>query len=530
MQKRKPLQLSILIKLVSLLLNKSFLLNAFLELALAFLTLSLHLLSSIKSQTGSLNLEEFTALVRHLQQVNPSVSSRLFLFCCHCRLPHTSSSPYQPHEESTIFLNRDIRPSKSLCNSQWSQAIEHVSSLSNTSVSPTPSRSNSIPGTGLDDKLITLEMTAANHRASSESLFDSHFLAAGNEQQHDFWSFIKDNIHQGSEERKKVIDWMFKLAAFNDQSSVGNDELGKFLAIVNFDGIPLNSLLFSSDEPNPEDPSNPDAVPLRIREVLEEFDLTGDGRLTKDEFFRLADLVLSEFELAKTKSMKVLSKLGRYVVSRTIGFGAQAVVKLAFDPVENEYRAVKIIKKRNEAAITSVENEVKALNALNHPNIVKIFNIIESDDFVFLVLELASGGTLFDYFTTMSTDENTVRYYFRQIVDALEHCHNNNIVHRDLRMENLLVDEFGNLKMNDFGHAGFFKDSSWDLFSTTDAGSIYHLCPEQCKGLTYSGRKRDIWSLGVVLFSLLSRRRPFDSEHIPTLVNHIVNGIYSIPP
>ncbi|KAL0205630.1 hypothetical protein P9112_000937 [Eukaryota sp. TZLM1-RC] len=474
-----------------------------------------------KTQTGSLNLEEFISLVRHLQTVNPSVSSRLCSnFNCFRpthRLPSRNSS--------ITSIPDSTHPHKSLFNSQWSQAVEHGSE--NNPPSPTHSvasfpnsRSNSLVGTGLSDDEIEL--------LPSKQEFPSHFHKGRDSifSGETIWDQLQQTLTD-SNDRVRVIEWMFKLANFKGQDSIGNDELAKFLAIVNFDGIPLNSLLFSVK--NHQEAIDNNVIPLRIKEVVNEFDTTGDGTLSRTEFFKLADLVLSEFELSKSRSMKILSKLGRYVVSRTLGFGAQAVVKLAFDPQEDQYRAIKIIKKSNEAAIAAVESEIKALKVLDHPNIIKLYNIIESQEFVFLILELASGGTLFDYFTTMPSDEAIVRFYFRQIVDALEHCHSAGIVHRDLRLENLLVDDQGNLKMNDFGHAGFFKDPNWDLFSTTDAGSIYHLCPEQCLSRSYSGRARDIWSLGILLYSLLTRKRPFDSTNIAILVNQIVNGMYSMP-
>ncbi|KAL0212776.1 hypothetical protein RCL1_006402 [Eukaryota sp. TZLM3-RCL] len=485
-----------------------------------------------KSQTGSLDLEEFSNLVRHLQTINPSVGSRLCsCFCLRSCLRSASLPPDLTPSHSMPEL--PLKNGKALFNSQWSHSVEHVSFVpdSSSSTSKTSRRPSSV-GIGLTDDEITVTPTSplrVDQVPPSDPPPDalvSHFLRSTNsESDSNIWLQLQQSLECTSE-RQRIIEWMYKLVSYKGDATISNDELGKFLAIVNFDGIPLTSLLFSSESTAP---CNQEAVPLRIREVLNEFDLTGDGKLSKAEFFRLADLVLSEFELTKSRSMKVLSKIGRYVVSRTLGFGAQAVVKLAFDPVENEYRAVKIIKKSNEAAIASVENEVKALSLLNHSNIIKLFNVIESDDFVFLILELASGGTLSDYFTTMPSDEATVRYYFKQIVNALEQCHSKGIVHRDLRMENLLVDEYGCLKMNDFGHAGFFKNTQWDLFSTTDAGSIYHLCPEQCKNQPYSGRSRDMWSLGVVLYSLLTRKRPFYSNSIPQLVTSIINGIYTIP-
>jgi serine/threonine protein kinase len=94
--------------------------------------------------------------------------------------------------------------------------------------------------------------------------------------------------------------------------------------------------------------------------------------------------------------------------------------------------------------------------------------------------------------------ESATRFYFKQLVEGVGYCHSQGVCHRDLKLENLLLDDDGNLKITDFGHAGIFQEG-WDMFSTSAVGSLAHLSPEQIRGNWYSGEKIDIWSIGIIL-------------------------------
>ncbi|GJD12125.1 Maternal embryonic leucine zipper kinase [Galdieria sulphuraria] len=150
---------------------------------------------------------------------------------------------------------------------------------------------------------------------------------------------------------------------------------------------------------------------------------------------------------------------------------------------------------------------------LDHPNIVRLEEVIESDDNLYLIMELCG---------------DTARFYLRQLFEGLAYCHERGVAHRDLRLDNLMLDNDGNLKITDFGHAGVFK-KGWDLFSTTLVGSLYHLSPEQIKGVCYSGEKIDVWSSGVVVYCLLVGQPPFRANDVSELLNDIVQGNYEMP-
>jgi serine/threonine protein kinase len=169
-------------------------------------------------------------------------------------------------------------------------------------------------------------------------------------------------------------------------------------------------------------------------------------------------------------------KIGRYEVVRLLGRGAFGTVKLALDPETQTYVAVKILKHRkaqNEREMEMIEREKKALMMLNHPNIVKLLEIIEDEEkqITYLVFEYVSGGELFGFIVSNGRlSELVARKFTRQIVSALEYCHFNLTVHRDLKPENLLLDDEDNIKITDFGLANFITPQKF----TTFCGSLLY--------------------------------------------------------
>jgi serine/threonine protein kinase len=126
--------------------------------------------------------------------------------------------------------------------------------------------------------------------------------------------------------------------------------------------------------------------------------------------------------------------------------------------------------------------------------------------------------------------EKIARYVFGQIVEATTYCHNNGVVHRDLKLDNILLDNNGRIKISDFGHAGIFNEG-WDMFGTALVGGLLHVSPEKIKGQSYSGQKNDIWSLGVLLFQLLTSKSPFNPiPDAKQMFAEICKGHFEYPP
>ncbi|NWX94217.1 MARK4 kinase, partial [Nothoprocta pentlandii] len=201
---------------------------------------------------------------------------------------------------------------------------------------------------------------------------------------------------------------------------------------------------------------------------------------------------------------------------------------LAHHPLRSQV-AIKIIDKTqlNPTSLQKLFREVRIMKGLNHPNIVKLFEVIETEKTLYLVMEYASAGEVFDYLVSHGRmKEKEARAKFRQIVSAVHYCHQKNIVHRDLKAENLLLDADANIKIADFGFSNEFTlGSKLDTF----CGSPPYAAPELFQGKKYDGPEVDIWSLGVILYTLVSGSLPFDGHNLKELRERVLRGKYRIP-
>uniref|UniRef100_A0A8C1UBA2 MAP/microtubule affinity-regulating kinase 3 n=1 Tax=Cyprinus carpio TaxID=7962 RepID=A0A8C1UBA2_CYPCA len=221
--------------------------------------------------------------------------------------------------------------------------------------------------------------------------------------------------------------------------------------------------------------------------------------------------------------------IGNYRLLKTIGKGNFAKVKLARHILTGREVAIKIIDKTqlNPTSLQKLFREVRIMKGLNHPNIVQLFEVIETEKTLYLVMEYASGGEVFDYLVSHGRmKEKDARAKFRQIVSAVHYCHQKNIVHRDLKAENLLLDADSNIKIADFGFSNEFTlGSKLDTF----CGSPPYAAPELFQGKKYDGPEVDIWSLGVILYTLVSGSLPFDGQNLKELRERVLRGKYRVP-
>eukprot|EP01135_Chromosphaera_perkinsii_P009356 Nk52_evm32s1737 gene=Nk52_evmTU32s1737 len=202
-----------------------------------------------------------------------------------------------------------------------------------------------------------------------------------------------------------------------------------------------------------------------------------------------------------------------FSIGDTIGSGGFAKVRKGVHKVTGEPVAIKIVNKavlKGPTAKNRLVNEIEAMKTLNHENICELYGVIETENSVYLLLEYAPGGELFDYIVSRGKlKEVEARKYFVQILNALNYCHQNGIVHRDLKPENLLLDDDMNIKMIDFGLAGSRCDPFQDFLQTA-CGSISYAAPELLESKAYLGSKADMWSLGVLLYALVCGSLPLD--------------------
>ncbi|XP_071282475.1 MAP/microtubule affinity-regulating kinase 3 isoform X10 [Agelaius tricolor] len=221
--------------------------------------------------------------------------------------------------------------------------------------------------------------------------------------------------------------------------------------------------------------------------------------------------------------------IGNYRLLKTIGKGNFAKVKLARHILTGREVAIKIIDKTqlNPTSLQKLFREVRIMKILNHPNIVKLFEVIETEKTLYLIMEYASGGEVFDYLVAHGRmKEKEARAKFRQIVSAVQYCHQKHIVHRDLKAENLLLDADMNIKIADFGFSNEFTvGNKLDTF----CGSPPYAAPELFQGKKYDGPEVDVWSLGVILYTLVSGSLPFDGQNLKELRERVLRGKYRIP-
>ncbi|ELW71107.1 MAP/microtubule affinity-regulating kinase 4 [Tupaia chinensis] len=227
--------------------------------------------------------------------------------------------------------------------------------------------------------------------------------------------------------------------------------------------------------------------------------------------------------------------VGNYRLLRTIGKGNFAKVKLARHILTGREVAIKIIDKTqlNPSSLQKLFREVRIMKGLNHPNIVKLFEVIETEKTLYLVMEYASAGEVFDYLVSHGRmKEKEARAKFRQVRDGAgsrglyRYCHKKTMVHRDLKAENLLLDAEANIKIADFGFSNEFTlGSKLDTF----CGSPPYAAPELFQGKKYDGPEVDIWSLGVILYTLVSGSLPFDGHNLKELRERVLRGKYRVP-
>lgn len=176
-----------------------------------------------------------------------------------------------------------------------------------------------------------------------------------------------------------------------------------------------------------------------------------------------------------------------------------------------------------------VKREIRYSKYFRHPNIIRLYEVVETNNEIILIMEYAAGGELYDLISKghLNEDENEGRRIFQQIIFGVEYLHTHQVSHRDLKPENILLDEEGNVKIADFGLSNVMRDG---IFLYSSCGSPYYAAPELINGKFYNGSSIDIWSCGVILYAILTGQLPFDEEQIPKLYQKIKECKYSMPP
>ncbi|CAL8111834.1 unnamed protein product [Orchesella dallaii] len=233
--------------------------------------------------------------------------------------------------------------------------------------------------------------------------------------------------------------------------------------------------------------------------------------------------------MADPRKVETLVRVGYYELEKTIGKGNFAVVKLATHIITNSKVAIKIIDKTKLTPdnLKKIFREIHIMRKLKHPHIIRLYQVMETEQIIYLVTEYASRGEIFDHLVMNGRmHEDEARRIFKQILNAVSYLHVNGIVHRDLKAENLLLDVNNNIKLADFGFSNEYQEGS---LLNTWCGSPPYAAPELFEGKSYDGPKTDIWSLGVVLYVLVCGALPFDGSTLHSLRNRVVGGKFRIP-
>ncbi|KAJ3512079.1 hypothetical protein NLJ89_g3729 [Agrocybe chaxingu] len=236
--------------------------------------------------------------------------------------------------------------------------------------------------------------------------------------------------------------------------------------------------------------------------------------------------------------------IGPWILGECIGKGASGRVKIAKHRRTGQLAAVKILpvaplvnsraslatqQAKSEKQRLGIDREITMMKLMNHPNIMRIYDVYEGDKELFLVLEYVEGGELFDFLVNKGRlPPSEALIYFRQIIYGLNYAHTFSIIHRDLKPENILIASLSppQIKIADWGMAAFAPPT---LQLETSCGSPHYASPEIVNGEKYQGNATDIWSCGVILYALLTGRLPFDDKNVRTLLTKVKSGKYDMP-
>ncbi|KAI0155165.1 hypothetical protein GGR57DRAFT_90126 [Xylariaceae sp. FL1272] len=244
----------------------------------------------------------------------------------------------------------------------------------------------------------------------------------------------------------------------------------------------------------------------------------------------------------KTSRTSIPTQSGKWILGKTIGAGSMGKVKLARKEGGTEQVACKIIPRGStedghhsradkERADQSKEirtaREAAIVTLLHHDHICKLHDVVRTNFHWYMLFEYVNGGQMLDYIISHGKlKEKQAKKFSRQIASALDYCHRNSIVHRDLKIENILISKAGDIKIIDFGLSNLFSPRS---HLKTFCGSLYFAAPELLQARAYTGPEVDVWSFGIVLYVLVCGKVPFDDQSMPALHAKIKKGVVDYP-
>lgn len=235
-------------------------------------------------------------------------------------------------------------------------------------------------------------------------------------------------------------------------------------------------------------------------------------------------------KIADEFNIEIPLHFGHYNYIRTIGEGSFSVVALVTERSTNQQFACKICSRQllmEKSIFNRFEREVRIMQSLCHPSLVQIFDVVYDQHLIYLIMEYCLNGELFQVIADKgSLDEELARRMFAQIVDGMTYIHSRDIAHRDLKPENILLDANMNAKITDFG---LCHQSDDKCLLKTPCGSPFYASPEILSNRAYDGKLSDVWSLGVVLYTMVTGALPWNEANQIQLFKQIIEANFVIP-
>lgn len=222
----------------------------------------------------------------------------------------------------------------------------------------------------------------------------------------------------------------------------------------------------------------------------------------------------------------------RYELGRLLGQGNFAKVYHARNLKTGQSVAIKVLNKEmlmRVGMMEQIKREISVMHRLRHPNVVQLYEVMASKTKIYFAMEYVKGGELFDKVSKGKLREDVARKYFQQLIDAVDYCHSRGVYHRDIKLENLLLDESGDLKVSDFGLSALLESRMSDGLLHTTCGTPAYVAPEVIKKKGYDGAKADIWSCGVILYVLLAGFLPFSDKNLMEMYRKINKADFKCP-
>ncbi|KAK5160863.1 hypothetical protein LTR04_004430 [Oleoguttula sp. CCFEE 6159] len=220
--------------------------------------------------------------------------------------------------------------------------------------------------------------------------------------------------------------------------------------------------------------------------------------------------------------------MGKVKLARNQETGEQVAVKIVPRQSTDEHRNSADRERADHSKEVRTAREAAIVMLVDHPYICGMRDVVRTNYHWYMLFEYVNGGQMLDYIISHGRlKEKQARKFGRQIASALDYCHRNSIVHRDLKIENILISKTGDIKIIDFGLSNLFSPRS---YLKTFCGSLYFAAPELLQAKQYTGPEVDIWSFGIVLYVLVCGKVPFDDQSMPQLHAKIKKGIVEYPP